>query len=159
MCVVSLEDINVTPETVPFGQCREVRTVSSASSNMDKITIAASAAICGTIVVAVIVFVAASRRRSRKLHEIHQQKMGMKHGIPIAGLPVNCCTSLQTSPGEPLSSLATLNAFNNNKVRTCDPLISRPLNERYFSRNGTKCPLTVHTVKGPGCTRSIRHHL
>lgn len=116
MCVVSLEDINVTPETVPYTQCREVRTVSTASSNMDKITIAASAAICGTIVVAVIVFVAASRRRSRKLHELHQQKMGIKHGIPIAGLPVNCCTSLQTSPGEPLSSLATLNAFNNNKV-------------------------------------------
>ncbi|CAH0557758.1 unnamed protein product [Brassicogethes aeneus] len=113
VCVVSLEEINVTPESVPFSQCREVRTVSSASSNMDKITIAASAAICGTIVVAVIVFVAASRRRSRKLHELHQQKMGMKHGMPIAGLPVNCCTGM--GPGEPLSSLATLSAFNNSK--------------------------------------------
>ncbi|XP_072377033.1 uncharacterized protein haf isoform X1 [Diabrotica undecimpunctata] len=115
VCVVSLEEINVTPDTVPYSQCREVRTVSSASSNMDKITIAASAAICGTIVVAVIVFIAASRRRSRKLHEIHQQKMGMKHGIPIAGLPVNCCTGLPNSPGEPLSSLATLSAFNATK--------------------------------------------
>lgn len=118
MCVVSLEEINVTPENVPYSQCREVRTVSSASSNMDKITIAASAAICGTIVVAVIVFVAASRRRSRKLHELHQQKMGMKAGMPIAGLPVNCCTGLGAAPGEPLSSLATLSAFNNSKVRT-----------------------------------------
>ncbi|KAL3281424.1 hypothetical protein HHI36_004632 [Cryptolaemus montrouzieri] len=117
VCVVSLEDINVTPETVPYSQCREVRTISSASSNMDKITIAASAAICGTIVVAVIIFVAASRRRSRKLHELHQHKIGLKSGLPIAGLPVNCCAGLGqgASPGGPLSSLATLNAYNNSK--------------------------------------------
>ncbi|XP_044266891.1 leucine-rich repeat transmembrane protein FLRT1 [Tribolium madens] len=117
VCVVSLEEINVTPETVPYSQCREVRTVSTASSNMDKITIAASAAICGTIVVAVVIFVAASRRRTRKMHELHQQKIGMKNGLPISGLPVNCCTGLgpAASPGGPLSSLATLSAFNNNK--------------------------------------------
>lgn len=61
VCVISLEEINVTPETVPYSQCREVRTVSSPTSNMDKITIATSAAICGTIIVAVIVFIASSR--------------------------------------------------------------------------------------------------
>lgn len=61
VCVTSLEEVNVTPETVTHGQCREVRTVATAASNMDKITIAASAAICGTIIVAVIVFIAASR--------------------------------------------------------------------------------------------------
>ncbi|KAH1013704.1 hypothetical protein HUJ04_002664 [Dendroctonus ponderosae] len=115
VCVVSLEELSVTPENVPHRQCKEVRTVSSASSNMDKITIAASAAICGTIVVAVIVFIAASRRRSRKLQEFHQQKInGLKHGLPIAGLPVNCCT-LPPNPMEPLSSLANLSAYNNNK--------------------------------------------
>lgn len=114
-----MEETNVTPETVPHSQCREVRTVSSASSNMDKITIAASAAICGTIVVAVVIFVAASRRRSRKLHELHhrQQKYGVKAGgVPVVpGLPVNCCGGLGpgASPGGPLSSLATLNAYNN----------------------------------------------
>lgn len=53
MCVISLEDNNVTPETVPYNQCKEVRTVASATNNMDKITIAASAAIVGTIVIAV----------------------------------------------------------------------------------------------------------
>ncbi|GLV38849.1 hattifattener [Carabus blaptoides fortunei] len=117
VCVISLEEINVTPETVPYSQCREVRTVATSTSNMDKITIAASAAICGTIVIAVIVFIAASRRRSRKMHDIQQQKMGSKAGIPIAGLPVNCCTGLgpTASPGGPLSSLATLNAFNTHK--------------------------------------------
>lgn len=61
VCVISLEELNVTPENVPYGQCREVRTVASVASNMDRITIAASAAICGTIIVAVIVFIAASR--------------------------------------------------------------------------------------------------
>lgn len=116
--MVSLEETNVTPETVEHSQCREVRTVASAASNMDKITIAASAAICGTIVVAVVIFVAASRRRSRKLHELHhrQQKYGVKGGVPVvAGLPVNCCGGLGpgASPGGPLSSLATLNAYNN----------------------------------------------
>lgn len=57
MCVISLEETTVTPDTVPYRQCREVRTVSGVTSNMDKITIAASAAICGTIVVAVIIFI------------------------------------------------------------------------------------------------------
>lgn len=61
VCVISLEEVNISPDTVPYNQCREVRTVTSQSSNMDKITIAASAAICGTIIVAVIVFLAASR--------------------------------------------------------------------------------------------------
>lgn len=61
VCVVSLEDLNVTPENVNYHQCREVRTVTASTSNMDKITIAASAAICGTIIVSVIVFIAASR--------------------------------------------------------------------------------------------------
>lgn len=70
VCVISLEEVNVTPETVPYAQCREVRTVTSPASNMDKITIAASAAICGTVVIAVIVFVAASRRRYENVKKI-----------------------------------------------------------------------------------------
>nr|CAD7196422.1 unnamed protein product [Timema douglasi] len=115
VCVVSLEEVNVTPETVPYSQCREVRTVTSPTSNMDKITIAASAAICGTVVIAVVVFVAASRRRTRKLHTLRQTEA--KSGIPIGGMPVNCCTGMghTPSPGGPLSSLATLSAFTNHK--------------------------------------------
>nr|CAD7443747.1 unnamed protein product [Timema bartmani] len=122
VCVVSLEEVNVTPETVPYSQCREVRTVTSPTSNMDKITIAASAAICGTVVIAVVVFVAASRRsqfdrseQTRKLHTLRQTEA--KSGIPIGGMPVNCCTGMghTPSPGGPLSSLATLSAFTNHK--------------------------------------------
>ncbi|XP_062706541.1 uncharacterized protein LOC109416537 isoform X5 [Aedes albopictus] len=114
VCVVSLEEINVTPDSVPYSQCREVRTVASPASNMDKITIAASAAICGTIFVAVIVFIAASRiffrRRSKQLQSLSQQKSA----LPIAGLPVNCCGPTP-SPNGPLGSLATLSAFNSHK--------------------------------------------
>ncbi|XP_022196682.2 leucine-rich repeat and fibronectin type III domain-containing protein 1-like protein [Nilaparvata lugens] len=110
VCVISLEEMNVTPESVPYSQCREVRTVTSPTSNMDKITIAASAAICGTVVIAVIVFVAASRRRSRKLHTLGgHHKGGHLGGL---GAPVACCPA--SSPG-PLSSLATLSAFTTHK--------------------------------------------
>ncbi|XP_067622534.1 uncharacterized protein haf isoform X2 [Eurosta solidaginis] len=107
VCVISLEELHVTPETVQYNQCREVRTVASQAANMDKITIAASAAICGTIIVAVIVFIAASRR-SRKLQNTQQ-----KNPLPIGGLPVNCCGPTG-SPG-PLGSITTLSAFNNHK--------------------------------------------
>lgn len=61
VCVVSLEEVTITPDNVPYQQCREVRTVSQQTSKMDKITIAASASICGTIVIAVIIFIGASR--------------------------------------------------------------------------------------------------
>ncbi|KAI5704670.1 hypothetical protein M8J75_007751 [Diaphorina citri] len=105
VCVISLEDINVTPETVPYPQCREVRTTTSPTNHMDKITIAASAAICGTVLIAVIIFIAASRRRSRKLDTLQAHHNG-KVGIPV------CCPT--SSPG-PLSSLATLNAYNTHK--------------------------------------------
>lgn len=121
VCVISLEEINVSPDTVPYTQCREVRTVHQASSNMDKITIAASAAICGTIIIAVIVFVATSRRRTRKMHDLHKQKLSCGSGATgthagINALPINCCTSPTTSPGGHMSSFAQLNAFNPHKV-------------------------------------------
>lgn len=111
-----MEETNVSPATVPYNQCKEVRTENSPTSNMDKITIAASAAICATIVVAVIIFVVANRRRARKLHTLHNLDQ-TKMGGPIAGLPVNCCSGIGTtpSPGGPLSSLATLSAFNTQK--------------------------------------------
>ncbi|XP_026487573.2 leucine-rich repeat and immunoglobulin-like domain-containing nogo receptor-interacting protein 1 isoform X2 [Vanessa tameamea] len=111
VCVISLEEVHVTPETVPYSQCREVRTVSAAATNMDKITIAASAAICGTIVVAVLVFAAASRRRSRTVHRLHTQ-------LPEK-IPNPCCGGFNgtPSPSGPLSSLATLGAFGKQHLR------------------------------------------
>lgn len=74
VCVVSLEEITITPDNVPYQQCREVRTVSQQTSKMDKITIAASAAICGTIVIAVIIFIAASRYDEKKIATTKQRQ-------------------------------------------------------------------------------------
>ncbi|XP_026683221.1 uncharacterized protein LOC103514439, partial [Diaphorina citri] len=106
VCVISLEDINVTPETVPYPQCREVRTTTSPTNHMDKITIAASAAICGTVLIAVIIFIAASRRRSRKLDTLQAHHNGK------VGIPVCCPTHL---PKFSLCQTATLNAYNTHK--------------------------------------------
>ncbi|XP_048483927.1 vasorin [Plutella xylostella] len=103
VCVISLEEVHVSPESVPYAQCREVRTVSAAASNMDKITIAASAAICGTIVVAVLVFAAASRRRARTVHRLQPAKLHP------------ACCGAEPSPGPPLSSLATMGAFGKQR--------------------------------------------
>lgn len=72
VCVVSLEESHVTPETVPFPQCREIRAEPSGlgSSHMDKIIIAASAAICGTVVIAVVIFICCNRKRSTKSEKL-----------------------------------------------------------------------------------------
>lgn len=114
-----------TPANVPFSQCREVRTDGPATSNMDKITIAASASICLTILAAVLIFFLVSRRRrhasSRKLHTLQDPSGGGK--LPIAGLPVNCCSSLvgpTPSPGggmgAPLPGIqGTLSAYSVQK--------------------------------------------
>ncbi|XP_053599623.1 leucine-rich repeat and immunoglobulin-like domain-containing nogo receptor-interacting protein 1 [Plodia interpunctella] len=146
VCVISLEEVNVSPETVPYSQCREVRTVSAAASNMDKITIAASAAICGTIVVAVLIFAAASRRRSRTVHRLHTQ---------TEKLPNPCCGGLTgtPSPNGPLSSLATLGAFG--KQREWDQVSAYSARSIPRARTYTE-PAHPDPLPGrPGRTRSL----
>lgn len=137
----------MSPETVPYSQCREVRTVSAAASNMDKITIAASAAICGTIVVAVLIFAAASRRRSRTIHRLHQQAPEK--------MPNPCCGGLTgtPSPSGPLSSLATLGAFG--KQREWDQVSA--YSARSIPRARTYAePLPADPLPGrPGRARSL----
>ncbi|XP_012550007.2 leucine-rich repeat and fibronectin type III domain-containing protein 1-like protein [Bombyx mori] len=147
VCVISLEEVHVSPETVPYAQCREVRTVSAAASNMDKITIAASAAICGTIVVAVLIFAAASRRRSRTVHRLHAQ-------IPEK-LPNACCGGITgtPSPSGPLSSLATLGAFG--KQREWDQVSAYSARSIPRARTYTE-PAPPDPLPGrPGRTRSL----
>ncbi|CAK1602817.1 unnamed protein product [Parnassius mnemosyne] len=146
VCVISLEEVHVSPETVPYSQCREVRTVSAAASNMDKITIAASAAICGTIVVAVLIFAVASRRRSRavRLHSHTPEKM-----------PSTCCGGLPgtPSPSGPLSSLTTLGAFG--KQREWDQVSAYSARSIPRARTYTE-PAAPDPLPGrPGRTRSL----
>ncbi|XP_045137102.1 uncharacterized protein LOC123519677 [Portunus trituberculatus] len=92
VCVVSLEDTNVTPDSVQNSQCREIRTETSAAMHMDTIIIAASAAICGTVIIAVVVFICCNRKRGSDSRE--------KHGIP----------SVLGASSPPLASLGTLGA-------------------------------------------------
>ncbi|XP_042219293.1 leucine-rich repeat and fibronectin type-III domain-containing protein 3-like [Homarus americanus] len=89
VCVVSLEDVNVTPDNVQYTQCREIRTETSATMHMDTIIIAASAAICGTVIIAVIVFICCNRKRGGNRE---------KQGIPAVLSPSSA----------PLASLGTL---------------------------------------------------
>nr|XP_021185829.2 leucine-rich repeat and immunoglobulin-like domain-containing nogo receptor-interacting protein 1 [Helicoverpa armigera] len=147
VCVISLEEVHVSPETVPYSQCREVRTVSAAASNMDKITIAASAAICGTIVVAVLVFAAASRRRSRTVHRLHTQAPEK--------MPNPCCGGLTgtPSPSGPLSSLATIGAFG--KQREWDQVSAYSARSIPRARSYTE-PAPPDPLPGrPGRARSL----
>lgn len=135
----------MSPETVPYSQCREVRTVSAAASNMDKITIAASAAICGTIVVAVLVFAAASRRRARTTHQLHAPPQEKLSGACCGGAP---------SPGGPLSSLATLGAFG--KQREWDQVSAYSARSIPRARTYTENAAAPDPLPGrPGRTRSL----
>ncbi|XP_072937010.1 uncharacterized protein haf isoform X2 [Epargyreus clarus] len=147
VCVISLEEVHVSPETVPYSQCREVRTVSAAASNMDKITIAASAAICGTIVVAVLIFAAASRRRSRTVHRLHTQA--------TEKMPNPCCGGLTgtPSPSGPLSSLATLGAFG--KQREWDQVSAYSARSIPRARTYNEPTATEPLPGRPGRARSL----
>ncbi|XP_015367642.1 PREDICTED: uncharacterized protein LOC107164360 [Diuraphis noxia] len=85
------------------------------TSNMDRITIAASAAICGTVLIAVVVFIAASKSRAKKLRTLHNAVASghpNKSGIPVGTLPANCYAGPNAAQ---MSSLAALNAFNSHK--------------------------------------------
>ena len=69
VCVVSMEDLVITPSSVPYDQCREIRTEGiGTSQKLDWIIIPASAAIVATVIIAVIIFIAClkSSHKSRE---------------------------------------------------------------------------------------------
>ena len=72
--MVSLEDVEITPGSVPFEQCREIRTEGvGGAKRLDNIIIPASTAIVVCVIVAVIIFIAclkSSNRKSKKLLEV-----------------------------------------------------------------------------------------
>eukprot|EP00096_Caligus_rogercresseyi_P014447 TRINITY_DN6966_c0_g1_i1.p1 TRINITY_DN6966_c0_g1~~TRINITY_DN6966_c0_g1_i1.p1 ORF type:complete len:900 (+),score=135.57 TRINITY_DN6966_c0_g1_i1:204-2903(+) len=97
VCVISLEEVDISPKTVPFDQCRELRTEGvGAHRKLDYIIIPASDAIVATVTIAVIIFIACiktgQRKRSAKL--ILDQK-------PIHSMGMH-------NPGPPLAELAAL---------------------------------------------------
>lgn len=116
VCVVLLEETNITPANVPYNQCKEVRRENSPTSNIDKLTTIVCAGISMTLILALVIIFIVSRVRSRKLHTLHSIDQ-TKMGGPISGLPVNCCSNVgpTPSPAGPLASMATLSAYNAQK--------------------------------------------
>ena len=67
VCVVSLEETDITPASVPFDQCREIQTEGVGTSRqLDYIIIPASAAIVATVIIAVIIFIACLKTSQKK---------------------------------------------------------------------------------------------
>ena len=67
VCVVSLEEVNITPGNIPYQYCREIRTEGiGASKQLDYIIIPASAAIVATVIIAVIIFIACLKTSQKK---------------------------------------------------------------------------------------------
>jgi hypothetical protein len=96
VCVVSLEEVTITPGNVPYEQCREIRTEGIGSSKqLDYIIIPASAAIVATVIIAVIIFIACLKTSQKKrkgkildekpIHTLSMSGMGTM-GPPLAGL-------------------------------------------------------------------------
>ena len=107
MCVVSLEEVEITPSNVPFEQCREIRTEGvGGSKRLDNIIIPASTAIVVCVIVAVIIFIAclktSNKKNNKMLDEkpIHTLSMSM-NGLNLAGMAPG-------PPGAPLAGLASL---------------------------------------------------
>lgn len=67
VCVISLEEVNITPANIPYGLCREIRTEGiGTSKQLDYIIIPASAAIVATVIIAVIIFIACLKTSQKK---------------------------------------------------------------------------------------------
>lgn len=97
VCVVSLEEINITPANIPYELCREIRTEGiGTSKQLDYIIIPASAAIVATVIIAVIIFIACLKTSQKKrkgkildekpIHTLSMSGMGTLPGPPLAGL-------------------------------------------------------------------------
>ena len=71
VCVVSVEDSDITPSSVSYSQCRELRTDSAAQGYVDKIVIGASAAVCGTVIFVAIFVICRHRRKGSGLDPSH----------------------------------------------------------------------------------------
>lgn len=108
VCVVSLEEVEISPSSVPFEQCREIRTegVGGGSKRLDNIIVPAATAIVVCVIVAVIIFIfclKSSNRKSGKALDdkpIHTLSMSM-NGLNMAGIPPGPAVA-------PLAGLASL---------------------------------------------------
>ena len=97
--------MEITPSSVPFEQCREIRTegVGGGSKRLDNIIVPAATAIVVCVIVAVIIFIfclkSSNKKTGKALEDkpIHTLSMSM-NGLNMAGIP----------PGPPVAPLAGL---------------------------------------------------
>ena len=109
VCVVSLEEVEISPSSVPFEQCREIRTegVGGSSKRLDNIIVPAATAIVVCVIVAVIIFIFCLKSSNKKTGKalddkpIHTLSMSM-NGLNMAGLQPG------VGVGAPLAGLASL---------------------------------------------------
>ena len=109
--------------SVPYPQCREIRTEDSTATHMDTIIIAASAAICGTVILAVIIFICCNRRRGSRGHH---SKDVMSNVIAQSAAPL---ASLGTLGGGVKGDWDTLSMYSQRSI---------PRARMYHADKGTK---------------------
>ena len=151
VCVVSLEEINISPSTVPYEQCREIRTDGvGAAQKLDWIIIPASAAIVATVVIAVIIFIAClkSSQKTREAKILDEKQ-------PIHTLSMNGMGTLghhaPSAPGPPLAGLATL-GLGPGAQKDWDQM------SMYSQRTDRSVPRArmYHMERAGKCMRSLR---
>ena len=110
VCVVSLEEVEITPSSVPFDQCREIRTegVGAGGKGFDasSVIIPAAAAIVVAVIVAVIIFIMCLKLGNKK-----SKVLGHDKPIHTLSMSMNGLNTLQgpAAPlGAPLAGLASL---------------------------------------------------
>ncbi|XP_065332845.1 leucine-rich repeat and immunoglobulin-like domain-containing nogo receptor-interacting protein 3 isoform X4 [Cloeon dipterum] len=111
VCVVSLEEVRASPDTVPPRQCREIRTeqkyAGASTGNMDRVTVAASAAVCGVVLLAVLALLVVSRRRAQKLRRaLTRQQQVVPPSIPHGLCPHKAANLLMSDLRQSRQSLA-----------------------------------------------------
>ncbi len=115
VCVVSLEEVRITPSSVPHEQCREIRTSGvGRARQLDWVVVPASSAIVATVVIAVIIFIACIKsnhkhREAKILDEKPIHTLSMSTGMGTLGPRSGGVPHLSSMPPQPpLAGLAAL---------------------------------------------------
>ena len=106
---MSLEEVEITPSSVPFDQCREIRTdgVGAGGKGFDasSVIIPAAAAIVVAVIVAVIIFIMCLKLGNKKSKGLHDKPI---HTLSMSMNGLNTLQGPGAPLGAPLAGLASL---------------------------------------------------
>ena len=109
VCVISLEEVEISPNTVPFNQCREIRTEGvGGSKRLDNIIIPAATAIVVCVIVAVIIFIFCLKSSNKKTKKLLDEKPIHTLSMSMNGLNTLGGVGGGAPLGAPLAGLASL---------------------------------------------------